>query len=344
MGTMTVMDSDIRAEVTALAINVIIPEALRWTDTRRGQTFTLTTLNVRLLADGHLAAKAYGRPVGGGRGAYVSFPVPENPTLAGLVAEAATRAGSLWAAHRGLRWPPRGSVDRPAGSCALADRLIAVVGTGQETGVTAHGRAHLFAAVSRRIGAEHEGQETASFFQPGPDVPGLTGRVQTGGIANGHPANRDPGLRRYHAADMDGAAEGDAAGPAHLRAVEDHRAGSDEHLIADRAASQIAVRTGQHVISDREPVPGRSPQHSVLHDHAVGTDFHRAAIGAQHRTVQHATAGPHPDLAAEHRRRRYIGFRMDRRGVLAVADLHQPTVHQPPAAVRTALSPGHHPH
>jgi hypothetical protein len=58
---------------------------------------------VRLLADGHLAAKAYGRPVGGGRGAYVSFAVPENPTLAALVAEAATRAGCLWAAHRGLR-------------------------------------------------------------------------------------------------------------------------------------------------------------------------------------------------------------------------------------------------
>jgi len=103
MGTMSVMNSDTRAEVTALAINVTIPEALRWTDSRRGQTFTLTTLNVRLLADGHLAAKAYGRPVGGGRGAYVSFAVPQNPTLTELIAEAATHAGSLWAAHRGLR-------------------------------------------------------------------------------------------------------------------------------------------------------------------------------------------------------------------------------------------------
>lgn len=103
MGTMSVMNGDVRAEVTALAINVTIPEALRWTDTRRGETFTLITLNVRLLADGHLAVKAYGRPVGGGRGAYVSFAVPENPALTALVAEAATRAGSLWAAHRGLR-------------------------------------------------------------------------------------------------------------------------------------------------------------------------------------------------------------------------------------------------
>ncbi|MEU7297362.1 hypothetical protein AB0A76_29915 [Streptomyces exfoliatus] len=89
-------------EVSALAINVTIPEALRWTDTRRGDAFTLMTLNIRLLPDGHLAVKAYGRPVGGGRGAYVSFPVPDEPELAALVAEAADRAGTLWAAHRGL--------------------------------------------------------------------------------------------------------------------------------------------------------------------------------------------------------------------------------------------------
>ena len=100
------MHSDEGAEVTALAINVAIPEALRWTDTRRGEAFTLTTLNVRLLADDHLAARAYGRPVGGGRGAYVSFAVPDDPALAALVASAATRASSLWGAHRGLRWSP----------------------------------------------------------------------------------------------------------------------------------------------------------------------------------------------------------------------------------------------
>ncbi|MGW0780990.1 hypothetical protein [Streptomyces sp. NPDC002913] len=89
-------------EVSALAINVTIPEALRWTDTRRGEAFTLTTLNVRLLPDGRLAAKAYGRPVAGGRGAYVSFPVPDRPELAALIDSAAGRAGALWAAHRGL--------------------------------------------------------------------------------------------------------------------------------------------------------------------------------------------------------------------------------------------------
>ncbi|MEW2305528.1 hypothetical protein AB0958_37180 [Streptomyces sp. NPDC006655] len=94
------MGSDL--EISALAINVTIPQALRWTDSRRGEEFTLTTLNVRLLPDGHVAVKAYGRPVAGGRGAYVSFPVPDRPELANLVTEAAGRAGQLWAAHRGL--------------------------------------------------------------------------------------------------------------------------------------------------------------------------------------------------------------------------------------------------
>ena len=96
------MSSDVAIDVTALAINVTIPEELRWTDTRRGEEFLLTTLNVRLLPDGSLAAKAYGRPAGGGRGTYVSFRVPERPELAALVSQAASRAGALWSAHRGL--------------------------------------------------------------------------------------------------------------------------------------------------------------------------------------------------------------------------------------------------
>jgi hypothetical protein len=89
-------------EVSALAINVTIPEASRWTDSRRGETFTLTTLNVRLLPDGHLAVKAYGRPVGGGRAGYVPFPVPETPELTALLTQAAARAAAMWAANRGL--------------------------------------------------------------------------------------------------------------------------------------------------------------------------------------------------------------------------------------------------
>ena len=89
-------------EVSAMAINVTVPEHLRWTDSRRGDEFLLTTLNVRMLPDGSLAAKAYGRPTAGGRGAYTSFRLPDSPELAALVEAAATRAGTLWAGHRGL--------------------------------------------------------------------------------------------------------------------------------------------------------------------------------------------------------------------------------------------------
>lgn len=89
-------------EVSALAINVTVPEHLRWKDTRRDEEFELTSLNVRMLPDGHLAAKAYGRPTAGGRGGYTSFRVPDSPDLHALIAAAADRAGVLWSRHQGL--------------------------------------------------------------------------------------------------------------------------------------------------------------------------------------------------------------------------------------------------
>ncbi|KGN39749.1 hypothetical protein N801_19100 [Knoellia aerolata DSM 18566] len=54
-----------------------------------------------MLPDGHVAAKAYGRPVAGGRGGYTSFRVPDRPELMRLIDAAATRASALWAGHRG---------------------------------------------------------------------------------------------------------------------------------------------------------------------------------------------------------------------------------------------------
>jgi hypothetical protein len=90
-------------EVSALAINVTIPEELRWTDSRRGQEYVLQTLNVRLLPDGSLGVKAYGRPSGGGRAGYVPFPVPDDARFSALVEAAADRAAALWAAHGATR-------------------------------------------------------------------------------------------------------------------------------------------------------------------------------------------------------------------------------------------------
>lgn len=89
-------------DVSALAINVAIPEELQWTDVRRDVEYQLQTLNVRLLPDGSLAAKAYGRPVAGGRGGYTSFRVKESAELDALVNAAADQAGRLWSGHSGL--------------------------------------------------------------------------------------------------------------------------------------------------------------------------------------------------------------------------------------------------
>lgn len=89
-------------EVSALAINVVIPPELRWTDVRRGEEFELQSLTVRLLPDHSVAVKAYGRPVAGGRGAYVSFAMPDRPELRALVDTAANRAADLWRGNTGL--------------------------------------------------------------------------------------------------------------------------------------------------------------------------------------------------------------------------------------------------
>ncbi|WP_243233262.1 hypothetical protein [Microbacterium sp. CIAB417] len=94
------MDDDI--QVNALALNVDIPAHLRWEDERRGETFELQTLTVRLLPDDTLAVKAYGRPVAGGRGAYVSFPARRSPEIDALIEAAASEAARRWSANRGL--------------------------------------------------------------------------------------------------------------------------------------------------------------------------------------------------------------------------------------------------
>lgn len=89
-------------EINALAFNVAIPQHLRWRDERRGEEFELQSLTVRLLPDGSLAAKAYGKPVAGGRGAYVSFAVRRSAEVDALISDAADAASHRWAAHRGL--------------------------------------------------------------------------------------------------------------------------------------------------------------------------------------------------------------------------------------------------
>ncbi|GGF34679.1 hypothetical protein GCM10011519_05170 [Marmoricola endophyticus] len=83
-----------------MALNVAVPPDLQWSDERREVTYVLTSITVRVLPDGTLAAKAYGGPEAGGRGGYTSFPVPDRPELADLVDRAAAEAARRWAARR----------------------------------------------------------------------------------------------------------------------------------------------------------------------------------------------------------------------------------------------------
>lgn len=85
-------------EVNGLAVNVTVPPELRWQDERRGVPYELSSITVRLLPDGGLAAKAYGRPVAGGRGGYVSFTVPDRCDLQDLIRAGAERAAASCAA------------------------------------------------------------------------------------------------------------------------------------------------------------------------------------------------------------------------------------------------------
>src|SRR5260221_7487502 len=65
------------------------------------------------------------------------------------------------------------------------------------------------------------------------------GGYMRAGVTGRHPPDRDPGQRRHDPADVDRAAERHTAGPAHVRAVEDHGARGDEYLVGDPAASQM---------------------------------------------------------------------------------------------------------
>src|SRR6266571_3415209 len=83
------------------------------------------------------------------------------------------------------------------------------------------------------------------------------------------------------------------------------------------------------IADNQRMLPGTS-QYRVLHDHAMGADLDRTAVGAEHGTMQDAAARPDPDLAAEHGRRGNVGIRVHGRSLLPVSESHAPTVPERP--------------
>ncbi len=92
------MDDEV--EVSAMAINVAVPEHLQWTDSRRGEEFLLTTLNVRML---RTARSREGLRTSDGRRTRGVHVVP------------AARLPRAAHPRRGGRHPGRAAVVRPRG-------------------------------------------------------------------------------------------------------------------------------------------------------------------------------------------------------------------------------------
>ncbi|HET7902391.1 MAG TPA: hypothetical protein VFL59_14510 [Candidatus Nanopelagicales bacterium] len=86
----------------AQAINIPVPEDLRWTQVHEGERFTITSITVRLLPDGHLAAKAYGRRENGRTAAYVGLPFEPTPEIEALIDDGIRDAAARWLDHRGF--------------------------------------------------------------------------------------------------------------------------------------------------------------------------------------------------------------------------------------------------
>ncbi len=74
----------------AQAVNIPVPEELRWQQEHDGETFTITSITVRLLDDGHLAA-------------YVGLPLEPTPEIEALVDRGVREAAQRWLDHRGFR-------------------------------------------------------------------------------------------------------------------------------------------------------------------------------------------------------------------------------------------------
>ena len=87
----------------AQAVNIPVPEHLRWEQVHQGETFTITSITVRLLDDGHLSAKAYGRRAGGGVAAYVGLPLTLTSELEALIDAGVRSAAQRWLDHKGFR-------------------------------------------------------------------------------------------------------------------------------------------------------------------------------------------------------------------------------------------------
>ena len=176
----------------------------------------------------------------------------------------------------------------------LADLLVIAVPAVQVAGIAVHRHAHLLATICCWVGAEHEGQEPASFIQPRPDALCLARRIQASRIPDRHPANRDPGLRWHHAADLDRTAQSHAAGLAHMCTVKDHGARGDEHLIAEGRADRGDLNGC--LMCGASPRAGRGVECLVADAGGRARFLRRRSVAGRQPVRSRSAAGPEGGL------------------------------------------------
>ncbi len=84
-------------------------------------------------------------------------------------------------------------------------------------------------------------------------------------VTDCYPSDRNPLAGCDHAAYVDSAAEGDAAGAAHHRPVEDHPSGRYGYIVFVAAAGEVGGGTDQHMIADRDRVAPSAAHDRALH-------------------------------------------------------------------------------
>jgi hypothetical protein len=85
----------------------------------------------------------------------------------------------------------------------------------------------------------------------------------------------------------------------------------------------MSVRPDEHIVTDNRGVP-RARGHGIFHHHSPGTDTHVAVLGGEHGTEQDTGVRPDTRRAAQNRRRRDIGIRVDLRGTTPMFNQHLP--------------------
>jgi hypothetical protein len=204
---------------------------------------------------------------------------------------------------------------------ALVDDSIVAV-TREAAAISVEGDAHRLGSVQRGVRPEDEVKEATLVVQAASNLIDFVGRKDSRRLPDSHPPNRDARFGWYPTANVDGAAEGNAAGVLHAGAVEHHAAGSDEDVVLQHGARHVGVGTDQYVAAKTHGMARCSSKHRVFHHHASLSDLHAPAVVGEDGSEQDSDVGSDLDVARQDGRGRDVRLSVDERLVAGVFDQH----------------------